>query len=100
MDRLFSHFLISALVAAPPIVPAAAGTIVPFTENFSSDAANWYDSGATAPVDWLAAGGPDGSSHVSTTFNFVDQTPGLPFPNNAVNLFRAQDEFDSSGGAF
>lgn len=100
MNRPFHRFPLIVVAALPLIVPDATGAVVPFTEHFFSDAANWYDSAATAPVDWLSAGGPDGSSYVSTTFNFVDQTPGLPFPNNAVNLFRAQDEFDSSGGAF
>jgi hypothetical protein len=102
---LMSHRFSFALpLAASALVIAthstAHGTIVPFTENFATDAANWYDNAATAPVQWVANGGPDGSSHVSTNFNFVNLPPGLPIPNNPVNLFRAQDEFNSSGGAF
>ncbi|MCI0364316.1 MAG: type II secretion system GspH family protein [Phycisphaerales bacterium] len=92
--------LIASMIGLAFVVVPAESAVVPFTENFTADAANWYNSASTAPVDWVASGGPDGSSFASTTFNFVNQTPGLPFPNNAVNLFRAQDEFNSSGGAF
>jgi hypothetical protein len=78
----------------------AQSAIVPFTEDFASNSSNWFNPAGTAPVDWVSSGGPDGGSYVSTTFNFVNQTPGLPIPNNAVNLFRAQDEFNSSNHAF
>jgi hypothetical protein len=81
-------------------VPQSAALTVQFTEHFAVDHANWFDTAGVAPVNWVASGGPDGSSFVSTSFNFVNQTPGLPFPNNAVNLFRAQDEFNSSNHAF
>lgn len=79
---------------------ATHGAVVPFTENFTNDAANWYNNAGSAPVDWASSGGPDGGSYVTTSYNFVNQTPGLPFPNNAVNLFRAQDEFNTSNHAF
>jgi hypothetical protein len=81
-------------------VPSLSAATVPFTEHFAVDHSNWFDPSGAAPVNWVANGGPDGSSYVSTSYNFVNQTPGLPFPNNAVNLFRAQDEFNSSNHAF
>jgi hypothetical protein len=68
---------------------------VPFTEDFAVDAADWFNSAGTAEVSWSAAGGPDGGSYVSTTFNFVASS-AIDTPA----LFRAQDEFGSSGGAF
>jgi hypothetical protein len=81
-------------------MPASAGVVVPTTEHFATDAANWHDNSGTAEVSWVASGGPDGSSYVSTAFNFVDLPPGVPIPGNAVALFRAQDEFNSSDNAF
>jgi hypothetical protein len=90
---------LAALVAAG-FSSAARAVIVPFTEHFVSNAANWYDPPGTAPASWVADGGPDASSYISTIFNFVDQAPGQPIPSNAVALFRAQDEFNSSDHAF
>jgi len=72
-----------------------AGLIVPFTETFTANAANWYDSTGTLPVDWVNAGGPEGSAFSATSFNFVNLGEDDP-----VTLFRGQDEFLSSGGAF
>jgi hypothetical protein len=89
-----------AIVAIVLSSSSARAAINPYTEQFTANAANWFNPLGTASADWVAAGGPDGSPHISTTFNFVNLTPGLPFPNNAVNLFRAQDEFNSSNHAF
>jgi hypothetical protein len=74
---------------------AAFAATVPFVEEFAADASNWYDGGGAAVVDWSPAGGPDGSSHVLTTVNIVAAAPG-----DTPTLYRAQDEFGSSGGAF
>lgn len=90
-------FALSVSLMWPSTVTAAVN---PYTETFGASAANWYNPLGTAPATWVANGGPDGSPHISTIFNFKDLTPGLPFPNNAVNLFRAQDEFNSSNHAF
>lgn len=73
----------------------AFAATVPFTENFTADSANWFNATATAPVDWQAAGGPDGSSYATTGFNPVNSE----LDDTAV-LFRAQDEFGSSGNQF
>ncbi len=68
---------------------------VPFTEDFDLGPADWYDFPGTAPVIWAATGGPDGGAYVTGTYFVPDPPP--PF---GVSMFRAQDEFNSSGGAF
>jgi prepilin-type N-terminal cleavage/methylation domain-containing protein len=98
MHRIFAFTLVGLSVAF--MASFAHASINPFTETFSSGASNWFNPLGTAPVTWQATGGPDGSPFVTTSFNFQNLTPGLPFPNNAVNLFRAQDEFNSSNHAF
>jgi len=74
---------------------AAVAAEVPFTEDFNNDSANWYNNPGNAPLEWSGSGGPDGGAHVYTTFNFVNAREG-----DIPALFRAQDEFNSSGGAF
>ncbi len=69
--------------------------VVPFTETFSNNSSNWYNSSGSSPVDWISSGGPDGSAFAATSLNFSGLSAGDP----AV-LFRAQDEFNSSAGAF
>jgi len=76
-------------------VATTSGATVPFTESFSVDSANWMDI-ASSPVAWIASGGAqDGGGYISVDFNFVDSTA-----EDTPALFRAQDEFGSSGGAF
>jgi len=77
------------------VVSTAGAAIVPYTEHFNADAANWYNATSTATVDWESTGGPDGSGHVSTTYD-----PSGAVEGNTPVLFRAQDEFGSSGNAF
>lgn len=74
---------------------AARAAIVPFTEDFATDAAGWRDSAGTASLSWQSAGGPDGGSFVSGVFNFANSAT-----DDTVVQFRGQDEFGSSGGAF
>lgn len=85
--------LAAATFAALTSIAGAA--IVPYTETFTSNSANWFNGPGLAPVDWTASGGPDGSAFATTTVNFVSSQPDAP----AV-LFRGQDEFNSSNGAF
>ncbi len=73
----------------------SSAAIVPFTEDFDNDAANWFDTTGMNLLDWFPAGGPDGGSYVSSIFNFLNSVPDDP----AV-LFRGHDAFDSSGDAF
>lgn len=84
-----------AIVAAMAVThcPTRAAT-VPFSEDFATDAANWANSASSGYVDFVAAGGPDGSSYAST--ELVPAGRG----DSSVVLFRGHDEFNSSGGAF
>ncbi len=66
-------------------------TVVPFTEDFNNDAANWFDADGLNPVSWVAAGGPDGGAYVSTSYLVPD-----PIPPFGAILFRGHDAFDSS----
>jgi len=74
---------------------ATAQASLPIEENFDIDAANWFNAGGGAPATYNAAGGSDGGGYISQNLDLsttmVDDTPVL---------FRAQDEFGSSGNAF
>jgi len=69
----------------------------PFTETFDTSAENWVDSPATSFLDHFTDGGPNGAGdgYASSTFNFLNSGTG-----SFVTMHRAQDEFNSSGGAF
>lgn len=90
--RLHGVIVVSLLAV---MASRAMAVTVPFTEDFSADAANWYNANGAAVVDWVPAGSWDAGSYVSTTFNFVSSTPA-----DTPALFRAQEEFNSSGNAF
>jgi len=89
-----SNFTIALTVAAAT-ASMSSGALIPFTEDFDTDSSNWFNAAGSAPVDWSPAGGPDGGAHASTGFNF-----GLSTADDTPVLFRAQDEFNSSAGAF
>ncbi len=89
-DCMVVLLVMSAAVHCPP----AKATVVPFTEDFVVDTSEWRNAAAGA-LDWESTGGPDGSSFAAGTFNFVNSSPG-----NTASIFRAQDEFGSSAGAF
>ncbi len=76
----------------------SSATVVPFTEGFSADSANWTDN-ASAPANWNAAGSFDGSAFVSSSFNFSGSAA-----NDPAILFRGQQAANpvdsASGGAF
>ncbi len=91
MSRAPATAFIAALAA---FASGATAAIVPFTEDFTRGAADWRDA-AGNPLTWVAAGGRDGGSFVETSYLVPDPPP----PFGAI-LFRAQDEFGSSGGAF
>jgi hypothetical protein len=86
---------LSVAAATLLISPTTFATIVPFTEEFTADAANWRDAPGTASLSWIAAGGPDGSSYASGPFNFLLSASG-----DTPAILRAQDEFNSSNNAF
>ncbi|MEY5060857.1 MAG: hypothetical protein RIS45_778, partial [Planctomycetota bacterium] len=85
-----------AFGAACAIASAAAADIVGFTENFTTDAANWRNSNGSATLAWSASGGPDGGSYASSTFNLSSTTAG-GFPPTVI---RAQQSYGSSGGGY
>jgi hypothetical protein len=89
-----SALLFTAWLAAAP----AAAVEVPFLEDFSTsgDAASWRNA-TVQGVDWVASGGPDGGAHIATTLSYFGFEN--PFGGGPV-VFRAQDEFGASGGAF
>lgn len=85
----------AALAVTMMFQAAASAATVPFLEDFSSDASNWFNGAGNAPATWVATGGPDGSAHISSVANLaaaaVDDTP---------TVLRGQAGFGSSGGAF
>jgi hypothetical protein len=84
-----------ALALSIPFGRPALGAIVPFTEDFAADSANWRGASDAALITWQPAGGPDDRSFISGVFNFAATSAGDP-----VVQFRGQEEFGSSGGAF
>jgi hypothetical protein len=74
--------------------PAAKGVTLPFTEEFPTNNADWGDA-SSLPTTWVAAGGPDGSSYTSASFNFFNF--GNPFP---PAQFRGHKSFNSSDQNF
>ncbi len=87
--------LSAMIVGTASCASPALAVVVPFTEPFETGPANWRDVGSVNPPAWFASGALDGSAYVSVTVD-VDTTPAQFDPA----LFRAQDEFGSSGGAF
>jgi hypothetical protein len=84
--RLLGIAAVLALAA-----PVSAVT-VPFSEDFSADAAGWLNT-TSGPLTWNAAGGPDGSAYVSTN------APSQGAPQGTIH-FRANDAANASGDAF
>jgi hypothetical protein len=95
------RFLSLALLAAMAgVISHPAFATVPYTENFTSDAANWTDGSGAALATHVASGGiagggPDGSSYITSTASAHNIAN-----NAAVVVFRGQDEFNSSAHAF
>lgn len=88
-----SHGLTLAFVLIG--VSAASAATVPFTEDYAASSANWRDSTGVTDLSWQAAGGPDGGSYASGTFNFAFSVEG-----DTPALLRGQQSYGSSGGAF
>lgn len=85
--------LAASLLAASGGARAAT---VPFAEDFPSDASGWKN-GSVLDVSWAPSGGPDDGSHIEATMNYFGFES--PFGGGPV-VFRVQDEFEASGGAF
>lgn len=88
--RKLQYSAVLAVVTGSSVLAAT----VPFVEDFDADSANWVD-GALAPAGWVAAGGPDGGAHATTSFNFVNSVDG-----DTPAVFRAETGSNPSGGAF
>lgn len=88
MIRTLTPLIALAAIAAP-----AVAATVPFVETFATDTADWRNAAGSA-LDFNAAGSFDGSSFVSTSFNFVNNSE-----NEDLVIFRGQDNFDSSTDA-
>ena len=89
------RLVLAALCCAVLTATPSFAVTLPFTEDFLTTA-NWADA-ALNPfgLSFVDMGGPDGSSYVSQAFSFG------PLPDGeSAALFRAQDEFNSSDGAF
>ena len=87
---------LAAALAALCTAGGASALTVPFTEDFATGASGWEDAD-NGPLTWHAAGGPDGSSYVSTTHSYFGFSN--PFGGGPV-LFRASQSDGASGGAF
>ncbi len=92
MNRNFCKLLVLTIALA---FTATAQANLPIEENFDTDAANWFNAGGFGPATYNATGGSDGGGYISEVLDLsttmADDTPAL---------FRAQDEFGSSGNAF
>lgn len=83
------------MAAAIGMAGSAMAVINPFTETFSSSAANWSSSSAFTPLTYFGSGGPDGSGYASVNYSFANNLPG-----DQPLVFRGQSNFGSSGNAF
>ncbi len=70
---------------------------MPTVETFDADVANWADNSGLALLTQVASGGPNGSGYAATDFAL---SGGGGAGGSSAVLFRAQDEFNSSGNAF
>lgn len=82
------------LLLGVSVSSCAFGVVIPFTETFSGTPTNWSSAAAFTPLNYVPAGGPDGSGYGSGSFSFTNNGVG-----STPILFRAQSEFGSSGGA-
>jgi hypothetical protein len=80
-------------ILAPALALAAPATAVtaPFVEEFAVGTSGWVNA-VSGPLTWVAAGGPDGSSYVSSTLGSINAPGTIQFRGNAAN--------GASGGAF
>ena len=92
MVRSVIVFVCLTFLLAAAVTQAA---VPPFTEDFAADTALWGDNGG-GPLSYVPTGGPDGSGYASENFAFSDPNSG----GDSVVLYRGQDEFGSSDGAF
>jgi hypothetical protein len=91
--------LLAMTVAAGMVSTPALASVMPFTETFADGNANWGGGPLWTefdPLGWTEGGGPSGANYVTATESFGDTAPG-PLD---LAIFRGQDNFNSSNGAF
>jgi hypothetical protein len=103
------HVVCLVLLSLGAILPSPLAYAVapPVVEPFDTGAANWRDGGL-ALLDFVASGGPDGSSYASLDFNLLNATGGPVGSREATTVVvRAQTlavpgagEFVASDGIF
>src|SRR5438552_3698184 len=96
MKSMLRRTCASTLMAVIIAGGRAVATTIPFTEPFTSDAANWRNASGAANATWLATGGADTGGYISQEYNFVSSVVGGP----PVVLLRGQSNFGSSGNNF
>ncbi len=84
-----------ALAALACTGSALQAVTVPYTENFPLNNANWKQNGQTTFAAFNANGGPDGSSYISSSFNFVGN-----LEDDGPVLHRANLSDSASSGNF
>jgi hypothetical protein len=90
---------VACLVAASWAFPCGAQNLtVPFTETFSTDAANWRIAPAGTLATWNGNGGPANGTFISRTGSGPDTGFGQ-FVSGPI-LFRGEDAFNSSSDRF
>lgn len=87
----------SAALAATGIVSVATAQIVGFVEDFNADAAAWRNFNSASILEWVPAGGPDGTAFARSNYNLTAAGSGFP-----PVVIRAQSSFTppSSGGEY
>jgi len=104
-----NHSVFAALLVGGAMLFAhasAEAVIVPFTEDFNTQADVWDSQSGTGwtdqvrdPATFVSSGGPDGSGFARTTFNFSEFSGGA-FGGNTVITTRGEDNDDASDDAF
>jgi hypothetical protein len=97
LTALIPGFVIAVLAIS---TPPSAKAVVPFTENFTSNVANWTTINTATLSTYQASGGPDSSSYASVTAN----TTGVNAMSGALILVRGHSNANpavaASGNAF
>ncbi|MBX3396585.1 MAG: PEP-CTERM sorting domain-containing protein [Phycisphaerae bacterium] len=88
-------FGISCAFAMAARTAVSSAALVPFTENFTADSANWRMADQVTPLAWSPNGGPGGSSFASGNFSFANNLAGTD-----QSILRGHNSFGASGGAF
>lgn len=85
----------SALFCGSALSASALAGIGPYTETFSSPAAQWSSSSVFTALNYLPAGGPDGTGYGNVNASFANNVDG-----DFAIMFRGQSNFGSSGNNF